>query len=317
MAAHRRAVRESQAHVDALRAELEALGLPVHPAQRRAGGRAAVGALEPDERRRRPAARGARSRCSASSTPARDREQAREAALALRERIAGSSLDLKRERHHVEVDRDLEQVIYAHRTAQQTTMGWLMGAMLTRQPYTLSVYVHALDRRRERQRIKLGYRRLFAINRGAEQRGRVPDFDRYAQEREYEQLLGRDGRPRARRTCSRSPSTRRSARAARRPTWPRSARRSTTASSSSSRRRTARSTAASSASPSCGRAPCRSAATSPAACASTRPATSATRCRWSAPPAARRPGSRSRSPTRAARSSAWTPTTPSTPTTRC
>ncbi len=43
-----------------------------------------------------------------------------------------------------------------------------MGAMLTRQPFTLSVHVHALDRRRERQRLKLGYRRLFAINRGAE-----------------------------------------------------------------------------------------------------------------------------------------------------
>ncbi len=68
-------------------------------------------------------------------------------------------------------------------------MGWLLGAMLTRQPYTLSVHVRALDRRRERQRLRLGYRRLFAINRGAEQRGRVPDFDRYAQEHEYQQLL--------------------------------------------------------------------------------------------------------------------------------
>ncbi len=44
-------------------------------------------------------------------------------------------------------------------------MGWLMGAMMTRQPYSLSVFVHALDRRRERQRLKMGYRRIFAINR--------------------------------------------------------------------------------------------------------------------------------------------------------
>ena len=69
-------------------------------------------------------------------------------------------------------------------------MGWLHGAMLTRQPFTLCVYVHALERRRERQRLKLAYRRLFTINRGAESRGRVPDFDRYVQEREYEGLLG-------------------------------------------------------------------------------------------------------------------------------
>ena len=69
-------------------------------------------------------------------------------------------------------------------------MGWLHGSMLTRQPFTLCVYVHALERRRERQRLKLAYRRLFTINRGAESRGRVPDFDRYVQEREYEGLLG-------------------------------------------------------------------------------------------------------------------------------
>ena len=75
-------------------------------------------------------------------------------------------------------------------TAGRTQMGWLHAAMLTRQPYTLSVYVRALDRRRERQRLKFAYRRLFTINRGAEQRGRVPDFDRYVQEREYEGLLG-------------------------------------------------------------------------------------------------------------------------------
>jgi len=50
--------------------------------------------------------------------------------------------------------------------------------------------VHALERRRERQKLKMAYRRMFTINRGAESRGRVPDFDRYVQEREYEQLLG-------------------------------------------------------------------------------------------------------------------------------
>jgi hypothetical protein len=69
-------------------------------------------------------------------------------------------------------------------------MGWLHSAMLTRQPFALCIYVHALERRRERQRLKLAYRRLFTINRGAESRGRVPDFDRYVQEREYEGLLG-------------------------------------------------------------------------------------------------------------------------------
>jgi type IV secretory pathway VirB4 component len=68
-------------------------------------------------------------------------------------------------------------------------MGWLMSAMLTRQPFTLSVHVGALDRRSERQRIKRGYRRTFAVNRQAESKGWVPDFDRYAQEEEAQTLL--------------------------------------------------------------------------------------------------------------------------------
>ena len=119
-----------------------------------------------------------------------DRDLARQAAMRLREQIAQSSLDFGASHQHVVVDRDVEQTILVANTAGRTQMGWLHGTMLTRQPFTLSVYVHGLERRRERQKLKLAYRRLFTINRGAEQRGRVPDFDRYVQEREYQQLLG-------------------------------------------------------------------------------------------------------------------------------
>ena len=119
-----------------------------------------------------------------------EREEAIQAGLRLRDAIAGASLDFERDSHLAHVDRDAEQTIVVATTAGRTSMGWLHGAMLTRQPFTLCVYVHALERRRERQRLKLAYRRLFTINRGAESRGRVPDFDRYVQEREYEGLLG-------------------------------------------------------------------------------------------------------------------------------
>ena len=44
--------------------------------------------------------------------------------------------------------------------------------------------------REEFENPRFAYRRLFTINRGAESRGRVPDFDRYVQEHEYEGLLG-------------------------------------------------------------------------------------------------------------------------------
>lgn len=186
---HRRAARESQAHVDAVRAELEAVGLPA----RQLNGSEVFALLW--ERLNPTLADQSHRRATdhvevlGELDAVRDREQARAAAMDLRARLAQSSVDLRRGRHMMELGGDVEQSIYVHTTAQQTGMGWLLGAMLTRQPYTLSVHVRALDRRRERQRIRLGYRRLFAINRGAEQRGRVPDFDRYAQEREYEQVL--------------------------------------------------------------------------------------------------------------------------------
>ena len=74
-----------------------------------------------------------RSRCSASSTPPRDREQARQAALDAARRGWRSRASIcKRGRHLLELGRDVEQVIYVHTTAQQTSMGWLLGAMLTR-----------------------------------------------------------------------------------------------------------------------------------------------------------------------------------------
>ena len=185
--AHRRAVREHLAHVDSLRGELEAEGMPTELLdgedvvrllwERFNPGKADTG--------RRPTT----VEVLGELEPSTDRDRARDAALRLREGIAQSSLDFRSSHQHVAVDRDVEQTIMVANTAGRTHMGWLHGAMLTRQPYTMSVYVHGLERRRERQKLKLAYRRLFTINRGAEQRGRIPDFDRYVQEREYQQLL--------------------------------------------------------------------------------------------------------------------------------
>ena len=49
------------------------------------------------------------------------------------------------------VEFSLFQVIYANTTAETTELGWLLGAMMTAQPYVLSVFVHALDRGRVAQ----------------------------------------------------------------------------------------------------------------------------------------------------------------------
>jgi len=185
--AHRRAVREHLAHVDSLRGELEAEGMPTELLDGEEVVRLLWERFNPGkaDTGRRPTTVEVLGELEAST----DRDRARDAALRLREGIAQSSLDFRSSHQHVAVDRDVEQTIMVANTAGRTHMGWLHGAMLTRQPYTMSVYVHGLERRRERQKLKLAYRRLFTINRGAEQRGRIPDFDRYVQEREYQQLL--------------------------------------------------------------------------------------------------------------------------------
>jgi len=188
LGAHRRAARQSLAHTDAIRTELEAAGMSArllngeevaaliwrrfNPTRADAG-RGRLGELEIAGELDGPA----------------DADEARQAASRLREQLARSPIDFSSSRHHAVIDRDAEQVIYAKNTAETTELGWLLGAMMTAQPYVLSVFVHALDRGRERTRLKLSYRRTFMLNRTAEAKGRVPDFDRYAQEQESELLL--------------------------------------------------------------------------------------------------------------------------------
>jgi hypothetical protein len=187
--AHRRAMRESLAAADTVRAELDGLSLPTRLLNGEEVATILWARFNPTyaDSGRRP--QRFASEVLGELDAVHERNEAREAARRLRESVAQSGLDFRRSKSYAEVDRDFEQTIYAATTADATSMGWLMGAMMTRQPFTLSVHVSALDRRRERRRLKLGYRRIFAVNRGAESRGRVPDFDRYAQENESELLL--------------------------------------------------------------------------------------------------------------------------------
>jgi adenylylsulfate kinase-like enzyme len=189
LTAHRRAVREHLGRVDALRAELEGEGMVTELLDGEQVVHLLWSCFNPTKADdgRRPARLG---ELLGELDARSEREEAIGAGRRLREAVAASSLDFDRDAQLAYVDRGAEQAIAVATTAGRTTMGWLHGAMLTRQPFTLSVFVHALERRRERQRLKLAYRRLFTINRGAESRGRVPDFDRYVQEREYEGLLG-------------------------------------------------------------------------------------------------------------------------------
>jgi hypothetical protein len=186
--AHRRASRESLNHTEGLRSTIDALSLNT----RLLNGEEAVNLLW--SRFNPTVADAQREKITATEILGEldqpvELTEARAAARRLRELIAASPIDFSGSHHHVEVDRDIEQTIYAAGTADSTRLAWLMGAMLTREPFSMSVHVHALDRRGERRKLKMRYRRTFALNRGAEARGRVPDFDRYAQEEEGRNLL--------------------------------------------------------------------------------------------------------------------------------
>jgi TraG P-loop domain len=186
---HRRAIRESLAQVDSLRVELDGLSLESRLLNGEEVAQLLWSRFNPtyaDSRRRPPRFA---DEILGELDVVQERAEAQRAARGLREAIARSPLDFRRSKRHVEIDEDVEQTIYTSSTADATSMGWLMGAMTTRQPFTLSVHVDALDRRRERRRLKVNHRRIFAVNRSAEAKGRVPDFDRYSQEHEAEQIL--------------------------------------------------------------------------------------------------------------------------------
>jgi TraG P-loop domain len=186
---HRRAVRESLAFTEGMRSELDALQIP----SQLLNGEDVVALLwarfnptQADRGQWRPPAT---TEIFGELDNEVDGGTAREVARRLRRLIAQSPLDFDRSPHRVEVDQDVEQTIWVASTADSTQPFWLMAPMMTHEPFTMSVHVRALDRRRERSRLKMRYRRVYTVNRGAEARGRVPDFDRYAQEEESAHLL--------------------------------------------------------------------------------------------------------------------------------
>src|SRR4051812_12119938 len=119
--AHRRAVREHLAHVDALRAELEAEGM----ATRLLDGAEAMALLwarfnpTAADRGRAPAPESA-SEVLGELDAVRERDEARRAGERLKAAIAASSLDFLASHRRVAVDEDLEQTIVVHTTAGRT-----------------------------------------------------------------------------------------------------------------------------------------------------------------------------------------------------
>src|SRR5439155_17685809 len=195
---HRRVARESLHLTHSVRADLEALDLSTHLLSgpevldllwRRFNPTTADRTPE-----RRPGAREDRLEVVGELDAVADARSAAKAAQAVRELVAASGIDWPDQRH-LRVDRDLEQALYVATLPDATEFGWLLDAMQVARPFTLSVHVHALDRLRERSRFKARHRRLFGVNRGAELRGRTPDYEMLAQEEELGEVLKELSRP--------------------------------------------------------------------------------------------------------------------------
>jgi hypothetical protein len=193
LAAHRRLMRQSLAHTDAIRSEVEATGLPA----RILNGEEVVKNLwsyfNPSSADTGLRSRGAGTEVLVDLDTPRAQKDAERAAGRLREAVAQSGLDFESSNKWAFIDRDVEQTIYVSNIVEASEWGWLMAPMMTRASFRMSVFIHAMDRRRERARIKRKYNRTFSINRGAEAKGRPPDVERYAQEDEHLEALGELG----------------------------------------------------------------------------------------------------------------------------
>ena len=229
-----------------------------------------------------------------------------------------SSVDLKRGRHLLEIDRDVEQVIYVHTTAQQTGDGLAAG----RDAHAPAVHAQrARPRAGPPPRAPADQARLPAAVRDQPRRRAARPRPRLRPLRPGARVRAaarRDGRPR----------TRRPVRGLDLPGAPRARPEPRPRARSAEAVDYCAETIESAADCKVDRGEFRQrelwTSTLPLGRDVARrtpqvrhPQRRRHASRWSAPAAAPRPGSRSRSPTPAARSSAWTPTTPSTPTTRC
>jgi hypothetical protein len=185
---HERAMRDSLRHVEGVRSDLEAMGVPARPLDGREVLDLLHARFDPDAQRtgELPAS----FMCPeviAAPVAGEDAEDASARASALASAICSAELGLS-ERSHLRIGSSAEEVFYVSLAPEQTWLGWLLHMMQAPRPFTLSVHIQATERYRERMAQKRRYRRIHGVNRGVEQRGRPLDPDARVQEEEAAEL---------------------------------------------------------------------------------------------------------------------------------
>ncbi len=182
---HTRGVRESRRHADAVKAELEAMGLPV----RELDGAEVLDLLQErfdpsaEDRDQAPASV-LHPDAIGDVDPGED--TAHSASLIARATCT-AAIDLSAP-GHLEIGGTLERVLHVSLAPEQTWLGWLAHLTAAPRPFTLTIHIHATERYRERMAQKRRYKRLFGVNRGVEQRGRPLDPDARMAEEEAAEL---------------------------------------------------------------------------------------------------------------------------------
>jgi hypothetical protein len=113
-----------------------------------------------------------------------DRDQAVAAAQRLRAAVAQGVIDFRPARH-VGIDGDIEQTGYVAKRPERTYYGWLLHAMQSDRPWTLSMHVTLRDRAAERERFRRRERVLWGLNSG--ETGR-PNRNQHEQEAEVKSV---------------------------------------------------------------------------------------------------------------------------------
>ena len=188
---HRQVAHKSLALTEAIRQDLEALDLAVQRLDGPAVAQLLWRSFAPHQAAATPQ-QGPRQQTLEVLGELEDRHDqthAQRVARQLRDMIATNPPEDTHSRRWIELDGGLEQTIYLSGPPEHTFYGWLLYAMQSTNPWTLTVHVHATDRMVERRRYRERRKRLWGANRGREREGKMDDPEQLDQEQEVTDLV--------------------------------------------------------------------------------------------------------------------------------
>jgi len=124
--------------------------------------------------------------------PIGELQDAKDAAWELRERLAQSHIDFASDAHVAQIEDDLVAHWCVKGEVRNVDTGWLYEAVRGLElPWSLSVYVHGLDRKLERTKLKGRQNRDHSLEAESARKGNPVNIDRRLRLQETEELIGK------------------------------------------------------------------------------------------------------------------------------